>query len=97
MTRAVSTSGDAAAGLTPADLLTVVTDVLAVVCGVTADSVSAATELASIGADSLARVELAEQVEERLTIYVPGLHIPDEDLAAFATVGDVRDYLAVRL
>ena len=97
MTRAVSTSGDAAVGLTPADLLAVVTDVLAVVCGVATDSVSAATELAAIGADSLARVELAEQVEERLTVDVPGLHIPDEDLAAFDTVGDVRDYLAARL
>ena len=97
MTRAVSTSGDVAAGLTPGDLLAVVTDVLAVVCGVPADSVSASTELAAIGADSLARVELAEQVEERLTAYVPGLHIPDDDLKAFCTVADVRDYLAARL
>jgi len=97
MTRAVSTSGDAAAGLTPGDLLAVVTDVLAVVCGIAADSVSATTELAAIGADSLARVEMAEQLEERLTVYVPGLHIPDDDLAAFRTVGDVRDYLGARL
>ena len=96
MTRAVSTSGDAAAGLTSGDLLAVLTDVLAVVCSVSADSVSAATELAAIGADSLARVELAEQMEERLTVYVPGLHIPDDELAAFTTVGDVRDYLAAR-
>ena len=86
-----------AARLTSDDVLAVVTDVLAVVCGVPADSMAATTVLAAIGADSLARVELAEQVEERLTAYVPGLHIPDDDLAAFSTVADVRDYLAARL
>ena len=86
-----------AARLTPDDVFAVVTDVLAVVCGVAADSMSATTELAAIGADSLARVELAEQVEERLTAYVPWLHIPDDDLAAFCTIADVRDYLAARL
>jgi len=86
-----------AARPTPDDVFAVVTDVLAVVCGVAADSMAATTELAAIGADSLARVELAEQVEERLTAYVPGLHIPDDDLGAFCTVADVRDYLAARL
>jgi len=33
----------------------------------------------------------------RLTVDVPGLHIPDDDLSAFGTVADVRDYLAARL
>ena len=88
MTRAVAA---------PSDVLALVTDVLAVVCGVSRESLSAQTELAAIGADSLARVELAEQVEERLTVDVPGLHIPDADLASFATVGDVCTYLAVRV
>ena len=97
MIRAVSASGDAAARLGRDDVLAIVTDVLGVVCGVPAGSLSAQTELAAIGADSLARVELAEQVEERLTVDVPGLHIPDGDLSAFTTVGDVRDYLAARL
>ena len=73
------------------------TDVLGVVCGVAADSMTAQTELAAIGADSLARVELAEQVEERLTLDAPGLHIPDDDLCAFCTVGDVCDYLAAAM
>ena len=97
MTRTVSTSGEAAARMTPDDMLTLVTDVLGVVCGVTAGSMSAGTELAAIGADSLARVEMAEQVEERLTVDVPGLHIPDDHLSTFGTVGDVRDYLVARL
>lgn len=97
MTRAVSTSGDVAAGLSADDLLAVVTDVLAVVCGLDTGSLSARTELGAIGADSLARVELAEELEERLITYLPGLHIPDDDLGAFVTVADVRDYLAARL
>jgi acyl carrier protein len=102
VTRAVPASadaacGDAAVGLTGEDLLAVVTDVLAVVCGVDAASISAQTALETVGADSLARVELAEELEERLTTYIPGLHIPDDDLGAFGTVADVRDYLAARL
>ena len=103
MTRAVPSSRDAAAGLsaeralTAEDLLVLVNDVLGVVCGVDPRSLTAQTELASIGADSLARVELAEQVEERLTVDLPGLHIPDGDLGGFDTVGDVRDYLSARL
>jgi acyl carrier protein len=82
--------------LTAEDLLAVVTDVLAVVCGVDAGSMSPHTALDAIGADSLARVELAEELEERLTTYLPGLHIPDDDLGAFGTVADVRDYVAAR-
>ena len=102
MTRAVSTSTDAAAGLsadealTPQHVRAVVTDVLGVVCGVQAESLTDTTELAAIGADSLARVELAEQLEERFTLQLPGLHIPDDDLAAFRTVGDVCGYLSAR-
>ena len=102
MTRAVpafgdAASGDAAVGLTAEDLLAVVTDVLAVVCGVDVGSITAHTALETIGADSLARVELAEELEERLTTYIPGLHIPDDDLGGFGTVADVRDYLAARV
>ena len=93
----MSTTSDTAAGMTADDLLAVVTDVLAVVCGVDAASLSGQTELERIGADSLARVELAEELEERLTTHLPGLHIPDRELAAFRTAGDVCDYLAARL
>jgi acyl carrier protein len=79
------------------DVLALVTDVLSVVCGRPATMISRDTDLAALGADSLARVELAEQVEERLATRVPGLHIPDADLEAFRTVGDACDYLAARL
>ena len=91
------TAVEVAALPTPDDVLAVVTDVLSVVCDTAAGSLSRDTELAEIGADSLARVELAEQVEERLAGYAPGLHIPDADLESFRTIGDACDYLAARL
>ena len=93
----MSTSGDLAAGMTADDVLAVVTDVLAVVCGVDAATLSAQTDLQAIGADSLARVELAELVEERLTPYAPGLHVPDAELDGFRTVGEAVDYLFARM
>jgi acyl carrier protein len=82
---------------TPEQVLAVVADVLAVVCERPARSLSRDTALADLGADSLARVELAELVEERLAAYAPDLHIPDAELEAFRTVGDAADYVAARL
>jgi acyl carrier protein len=82
---------------TPEEVLAVVTDVLAIVCERPAPSLSRDTALADIGADSLARVELAELLEQRLTAYVPELHIPDAELEAFRTVGDAADYVTGRM
>ena len=82
---------------TPDDVLAVVVDALSVICEVPAGALSRQTELASIGADSLARVELAELVEERLAPFAPGLHVPDAELDAFCTVGDAVDYLSPRV
>jgi acyl carrier protein len=75
----------------------VVVDVLAVVCEQPVSSLSRSTELAEVGADSLARVAVAEMVEERLAAHLPDLRIPDADLEVFRTVGDVVDYLGDRL
>jgi acyl carrier protein len=82
---------------TPDDVLAVVTDALAIICEVPPGSLSRQTELAGIGADSLARVELAELVEERLTPYAPGLHVPDAELNGFRTIGETVDYLFARM
>ena len=82
---------------TPDDVLAVVTDALAIVCERPAGSLGRDTALVDVGADSLARVELAELVEERLAVYAPQLHIPDADLDGFRTVGDAADYLLARL
>ena len=82
---------------TPDDVLAVVLDALAVVCEVPARTLSPDTELAAIGADSLARVEFAELVEQRLQPHLPGLHVPDAELDGFRTVGDAADFLLARL
>lgn len=75
------------------DLFEVVRDALSIICEQPRDAIGADTALADIGADSLARVELADILEERLVLELPGLHIPDADLERFASVGDVADYL----
>jgi acyl carrier protein len=82
---------------TPQDVFAIVRDAVAVVCERAPDSVDATSVLDDLGADSLARVELAEIVEGALASYLPGLHIPDDDLGAFGTVGDAVDYLMARL
>jgi acyl carrier protein len=82
---------------TPDGVLAVVTDALAIVCEVPLNALSRQTELVAIGVDSLARVELAEIVEERLSTYAPRLHVPDAELDAFRTVGDAADYLFARM
>ena len=82
---------------TPDQVLAVVVDALSVVCEVPAGTLSRQTELASVGADSLARVALAELVEERLASYAPRLHVPDDALEGFRTVGDAADYLQARV
>ncbi len=44
-----------------------------------------------VPAESLDYVEIAETVEFEL-----GVHVPDEDLETFETVGDVREYVTER-
>jgi acyl carrier protein len=83
--------------MSPDAVLDLVRDTLAIVCERPQEGLARTTALADIGADSLARVELADIVEERLAAHRPDLHIPDADLAAFQTVGDVADYLTAQL
>lgn len=66
---------------------------LTVVLPVDPTALRRSTRLDEIGADSLARVELAELVEARLGRTAPGRRIPDEALARFDTLGDVVDHL----
>ena len=82
---------------TPEEVLVVVREAIAIVCEQPASAIAADTDFDALGVDSLARVELAELVEQRLATAAPALHIDDDDLAAFRTVGDAVDYLLVRL
>ena len=62
------------------------------------DSLDRSTTFAELDADSLGLVEVAEIVEEELSSFSSTpLHIPDADLEALRTVGDVVDYVLARL
>ena len=72
-----------------------VRDALATVLERDPATIARTTTLADLDADSLALVEVAEIVEERLAeLTGRRLHIPDADLEAFATVGEAADYAA---
>ena len=75
----------------------VVREAIALVLEVDPAVVQRETELAVLEADSLALVEIAEIVEERIQPHVATFRIPDQDLAALRTVGDAVDYLLARL
>ena len=67
---------------------------VALVCGVEPDRLSAQTTLASLGADSLARVSIADVVEAELAAAGTIVRIDDATLAKFATLGEIDAYLA---
>jgi acyl carrier protein len=77
--------------------LEVVRTAVAVVCERPQDEVTAGSQLADLGVDSLARVAMAEIVEQELAAWLPGLSIGDAELGAFATPRDVVDYVMVLL
>jgi acyl carrier protein len=79
-------------------VLGVVRDALAVVLEIDPAQVTAASALVDLDADSLALVEVAEIVEEQLAPFAAApFVIPDADLEALATVGQVVDYVLARL
>jgi hypothetical protein len=83
------------------DALTAVRGAVAIVCDVEPDSLSRATRFADLGADSLARVSIADVVEASLAADLgkPGrsLHIDDASLCQMASLGDLADYATSRL
>ena len=79
-----------------ADLFDVVRAAIGVVLEVDPASVTAATSLADLGADSLARVGIADVVEHDLATRGWRLHIDDGALARMSTVDDVATYASSR-
>lgn len=51
----------------------------------------------SLGADSLALIELVEALEDELSERSSGFHIDDEDLEDLQTVADAVNYVAAKL
>jgi acyl carrier protein len=84
--------------LTSADVLDVVRDALVTVLEVDPARVTPDTALDSLDADSLALVEVAEIVEERLAPHArDGYAIPDTELEAVTTVGEAVELALARL
>ncbi|MDQ1705388.1 MAG: acyl carrier protein [Frankiaceae bacterium] len=80
------------------DVLGVVRAAVATVLEVDPAGIDRATAFGDLKADSLALVELAEIVEERLAPFAPApFRIPDADLEALVTVGEAVDYALARL
>jgi acyl carrier protein len=63
------------------------------VCGVDANALTPETTLESLGADSLARVSIADVVEADLAASGVVVRIDDATLAKFATLGEIDAYL----
>lgn len=51
----------------------------------------------TLGADSLALIELVEALEDELSERASGFHIDDEDLEDLLTVADAVNYVAAKL
>jgi acyl carrier protein len=73
------------------DAFTTVRDAVAIVCEVAPDTLSPDTVFADLGADSLARVSIADTVEENLAR--PGFRIDDAILGRMERLGDLVSYL----
>jgi acyl carrier protein len=63
---------------------------VALVCGVDADGLDPETTLESLGADSLARVSIADVLEADPAVR----RIDDATLAKFQTLGEIDAYLS---
>jgi acyl carrier protein len=76
------------------DALLTVRDAVAIVCEVEADSLTRATRFADIGADSLARVCIADVVEASVRDSAhQTLHIDDASLGRVDTLGELADFV----
>jgi acyl carrier protein len=67
---------------------------VALVCGVDPAGLTSDTTLESLGADSLARVSIADVVEADLANAGRVVRIDDATLAKFQTLGEIDAYLA---
>jgi acyl carrier protein len=90
-----SLSAERGAHVSRPEVSALVRDALATVLERDPATITSATTLADLDADSLALVEVAELVEEQLAERTGRrLHIPDADLEAFRTVGEAADFVA---
>jgi acyl carrier protein len=80
------------------DARSAVRDAVAIVCEVEPDSLSDGTRFDDVGADSLARVSIADLVEATATADDGiDLHIDDASLCRMTSLGDLADYAEAHL
>lgn len=83
---------------TAEEILGVVRDALALVLEIDPTGLTRETSFADLRVDSLALVEVAEIVEERLAPYArQPFAIPDTELESVATIGQAVDIALARL
>jgi acyl carrier protein len=79
-------------------VLTLVRERLAAILEIEEDRVTLDARFADdLDADSLALIELVEELEEELGERTVGFRVDDEDLADLHTVREAVDYIVVRL
>jgi acyl carrier protein len=80
---------------TGTDALAVVRDAVAIVCEVDPVTLTGATRFDDLGADSLARVSIADVIETRINgDALPTLHIDDASLGRMSSLEDLAAYVA---
>jgi hypothetical protein len=77
------------------DALSTVRDAVAIVCEVDAGMLTGETSLDDLGADSLARVSIAEVIEASVAAASGRkLHIDDDSLGRITRLSELADYVA---
>jgi acyl carrier protein len=79
------------------DALQAVRAAVAIVCERPADQLSRDTRFDELGADSLARVSIADLVETAAADAAAAVHIDDASLCRMSSLGDLADYASSRL
>jgi acyl carrier protein len=93
-----TTQGSVSVQVSADEVFALVREALATVLERDPTTMTATAALAELGADSLALVEVAEIVEERVAERAGRrLWIPDADLGSFETVGELGDYVVAAL
>ena len=82
----------------PDDVFAIIRDRLAEILEIDEDRITLdARFVEDLDADSLALIELVEELEEELGERTVGFHVDDEDLADLHTVREAVDYVVARL
>jgi acyl carrier protein len=83
--------------VTRAEIASLIASQLAEILEKDAGDITETATFESLGADSLALIELVEALEDELSERASGFRIDDEDLEDLLTVADAVNYVAAKL